>query len=86
MFKLEKIYILRNICVLREATHLKKLGCFTRISSVKHPQTTVCKHLGIEETSCWTFGKGTFPILRKDSSYLTVLALLCWIFNLNFFV
>jgi len=41
--------------------------------------TTVCKHLGTEETSCWTFGRGisshSCPIQYFSCS--TVLHLLC---------
>ena len=44
---------------------------------------TVCKHLGIEETSCWTFGRGMLlhSCLISDSSCSTVLDLLHQILN-----
>ncbi len=44
--------------------------------------TTVCKRLGSEETSCWSFERGmlSHSCLTYDSSCSTVLGLLCQIF------
>ena len=42
--------------------------------------TTVCKHLGTEETSCWTSGRGmlSHSCLMEDSSCSAALGLMQW--------
>ena len=68
---------------LMASTCLKKVGtgsCFPLcgISSFNN----ICKHLGAEETSCWSFGRGTLShsCLKEDSSCSAIPGLLWFYF------
>jgi len=67
---------------LMAATRLIKVGtgpCFP-LCSIPSSSNNICKHLGTEETSCWTFGRGMLshscPI--EDSSCSAVLDVFRW--------
>ena len=68
------------IMKLTAATCLMKVGtapCFP-LCSIPSSFNNICKHLGTEETSCWTFWKRNVVPFLSDRGFL---GLLCCILN-----
>ena len=69
---------------LMTSTSVKKeTESWFSLCSIPSSFKNICKHLGTEETSCWTFGRAMLPhsCLIEDSSGSAVLGLLCCIWN-----
>lgn len=85
MFNLKWTILIQNN-VLMAATQLKKVGTgpYLLLCSILSLLTTVCKHMGTKESSCWTFGREMFRSwLIWDSSCSTVLGLFIFHFVMH---
>lgn len=70
MLKLRKCITYELILNLMTPTHLRKGQCYV-YHCVAAPLllSTVCKHLGTEKTSCWTFERNVVPFLSHGGCW-----------------